>query len=102
MQRFEWLNELKLKAGYGETGGQASLGNYDYLALIGTGNALFGTTPALQATGYINGITTNLRTWERMVKKNIAAEFAVLDNRLSGTIEMFENKNVGMLIRVVY
>ena len=102
MQRFDWLNELKLKAGYGETGGQASLGNYDYLALIGAGTALFGSTPALQGTGYLSGITTNQRTWERMAKKNIAAEFGVLNNRLTGTVEVFENKNIGMLIRVVY
>lgn len=102
MERATWLNELKLKAGYGETGGQASLGNYDYLALIGTGTALFGSTPALQPTGFLNGITTNQRTWERMVKKNIALEFGTLNNRLSGVFEMFENKNVGMLIRVVY
>jgi TonB-linked SusC/RagA family outer membrane protein len=102
MEGIDWLNELKVKGGYGETGGQASLGNYDYLALIGAGTALLGATPALQPTGYLNGITTNQRTWERMAKKNIAVEFAALNNHLSGTFEMFENKNVGMLIRVVY
>ncbi|BAV07001.1 TonB-linked outer membrane protein, SusC/RagA family [Filimonas lacunae] len=102
MKHINWLDELKIKGGYGETGGQASLGNYDYLALIGTGTALFGSTPALQTTGYLNGITTNQRTWERMAKKNIALEFGMLTNRLTGTFEMFENKNTGMLIRVVY
>jgi TonB-linked SusC/RagA family outer membrane protein len=102
MADIHWLNELKLKGGYGQTGGQASLGNYDYLALIGTGTALFGATPALQPTSYLNGITTDQRTWERMAKKNIALEFGALANRLTGTFEMFENKNVGMLIRVVY
>lgn len=102
MKQLSWLDELKIKGGYGETGGQASLGNYDYLALIGAGTALFGSTPALQTTGYLNGITTNQRTWERMVKKNIAVEFGMLTNRLTGTLEVFENRNVGMLIRVVY
>ncbi|HVU56237.1 MAG TPA: SusC/RagA family TonB-linked outer membrane protein [Puia sp.] len=102
MADIHWLTELKLKGGYGETGGQASLGNYDYLALIGTGTALFGSTPALQPTGFLSAITTDQRTWERMAKKNIALEFGALANRLTGTFEMFENKNIGMLIRVVY
>jgi TonB-linked SusC/RagA family outer membrane protein len=102
MRRFDWLNELKVKASYGETGGQAGIGNYDYLALIGTGTALFGSTPALQPTGFLSGITTNVRTWERMANKNLALEFGVLKNRLSGTVELFEKKNVGMLVRLVY
>lgn len=102
MERLEWLNELKLKTSYGETGGQAGIGNYDYLALIGTGTALFGSTPALQSTSYLSGITSNVRTWERMVNKNVAVEFAVLKSRLSGTVEVFEKKNVGMLVQVVY
>lgn len=102
LQHLTWLNELKIKASYGETGGQASIGNYDYLALIGTGTALFGSTPAMQPIGYLNGITTNARTWERMVNKNIAVDFGVLQNRLTGTVELFEKKNIGMLIRLVY
>jgi TonB-linked SusC/RagA family outer membrane protein len=105
MERIDWLNDLKVKAGYGETGGQGGdkvLGLYDYLALVNPGTALFGATPALQPANNTNTITTNLRTWERMAKKNIAVEFAVLNNRLGGTVEMFENKNVGMLIPVVY
>jgi TonB-linked SusC/RagA family outer membrane protein len=102
MKKFDWLNELKLKGSYGETGGQAGLGNYDYLALIGVGSNLFGTPYASQMTTYISSITTNLRTWERMVNKNIAVEFGVLKNRLTGTMEVFEKRNVGMLIRLNY
>ncbi|WP_276485510.1 SusC/RagA family TonB-linked outer membrane protein [Paraflavitalea pollutisoli] len=102
LERVKWLDELKLKGSYGETGGQAGIGNYDYLALIGAGTALFGATPAMQPTGYLNGITSNVRTWERMVNKNLALEFGVLNNRLTGTVELFEKKNVGMLVRLVY
>ena len=102
MKRFDWINELKIKGSYGETGGQASLGNYDYLALIGAGTALMGTPAAMQPTSYLSAITTNLRTWERMVNKNIAVEFGVLKNKLTGTLEFFEKKNVGMLVGLIY
>ncbi len=105
MQHIDWLNELKVKAGYGETGGQGGaklLGYYDYLAQVNTGTALFGSTPALQSANNTNTITTNERSWERMSKKNIAVEFAVLANRLNGTFELFENRNVGMLVGLIY
>ncbi len=102
MKKFDWINELKLKGSYGETGGQASLGNYDYLALIGAGTALMGTPAAMQPASYLSAITSNLRTWERMVNKNIAVEFGVLENKLTGTMEVFEKKNVGMLVGLIY
>jgi TonB-linked SusC/RagA family outer membrane protein len=103
MQHISWLNDLKIKGGYGETGGQASIKEYDYLPLIYNTTTLFGsTTPALQFTTYQDSLTTNARTWETMAKKNIAVEFGVLNNRLTGTFEVFENTNKGMLIRVVY
>lgn len=103
MKNLSFLNFLKLKGGYGETGGLASLGFYDYLADVNiNGTALFGTTPAQQGTAFLSRITTNQRTWERMVNKNIALEFATLKNKLNGSFELFEKKNVGMLININY
>jgi len=98
----KWLNELKVRASYGETGGQANVGNYDYLSTITFGTALFGATPALQTSSYLSGITTDQKTWERMQNKNLGVDFGVLSNHLTGTVEVFEKRNVGMLIRLVY
>jgi TonB-linked SusC/RagA family outer membrane protein len=96
------FNNLKLRASYGETGGQASLGNYDYVSTIGIGSALFGATPSLQTSAFLSAITTDQRSWERMVNKDVGLDFAMLNNRLSGSIDLFEKKNVGMLIGITY
>jgi TonB-linked SusC/RagA family outer membrane protein len=104
MQNISFIRDLKLRASYGETGGLGGsglLGNYDYLSLIGSGTALFGSTAALQNTGFLTGITTNVKSWERMVNKNIGLDFAVLSH-LTGSFDVFEKKNIGMLIRLVY
>ncbi|SEN12813.1 TonB-linked outer membrane protein, SusC/RagA family [Chitinophaga rupis] len=103
MKKLRWLNDLKVRGSYGETGGQANIGLYDYIATVNVnGTALFGATPGLQSTAYLAGITTNQRTWERMVNKNIGLDFSVLNNRLSGSFDLFEKQNVGMLIALVY
>ncbi|MCZ4223472.1 SusC/RagA family TonB-linked outer membrane protein [Pedobacter rhodius] len=102
-ESLKFINFLKIKGGYGETGGLASLGFYDYLAGVNiNGTALFGTTPMLQGTSALSGITTNQRTWERMAKRNIALEFSTLNSRLNASFELFENKNIGMLINIQY
>ncbi|WP_256011857.1 SusC/RagA family TonB-linked outer membrane protein [Desertivirga xinjiangensis] len=97
------FNDLKIRGGYGETGGQANIGNYDYISNVTTtGTAIFGTTPAYQGTAYLAGTTSRTRTWERIANSNIGLDFAVLRNRLSGSFDLFQKKNIGMLIDVTY
>ena len=102
MKELKWLNELKIRASYGRTGGQVNIGNYDFVSTISQGTALFGSTPALQNSSWVTSITTNQRTWETVVKKNLGFDFGVLSNRLTGSVEIFENKNIGMLISLNY
>jgi TonB-linked SusC/RagA family outer membrane protein len=102
MKQFTFINDLKIRATHGETGGQANLGNYDYIPTVNaTGTALFGSTPTLQPTATV-GLSTNLRTWERMENNNIGLDFVVLNNRFSGSFDLYQRKNIGMLIGLVY
>ncbi|WP_159023927.1 SusC/RagA family TonB-linked outer membrane protein [Formosa sp. L2A11] len=96
------INLLKLRASYGETGSVTSITAYDYYSNIGNGTVLFGSTPQLAATSYINGLSSLDRTWERVSTSNIAVDFGLLNNRLTGTAEYFIRKNDGMLINVTY
>jgi TonB-linked SusC/RagA family outer membrane protein len=97
-----YVNELKVRADYGETGGQANIGNYDYLAVVSLGTALFGSTPAMETSSSANAIVTDQRTWERMRNKNLGIDFGFLQNRLTGSVDIFEKQNIGMLISLVY
>lgn len=100
----EWgvFDNLKLRASYGEMGSLSGIGNYDYILGIGTGTTIFGPNGEKHQTAWINGVSSSKRTWERVASTNIAVDFAVLQNRLSGTFEWFHRQNNGMLIGLTY
>ncbi|MCL5128555.1 TonB-dependent receptor [Algibacter sp. L4_22] len=96
------INLLKLRASYGETGSVTGIGAYDYYSSIGNGTVLFGSTPQLAVTSNISGMTSFQRSWERVSTSNIALDFGLLNNRLTGTAEYFIRKNDDMLINITY
>lgn len=91
LKDFNWLNMLKLRVSYGIGGNIAKL-NSPYLNLnYGTNNNI-GQTHA-----YIgNRPNPNLR-WEKTYTFNGGVEFAVLNNRLSGSIEYYNKRGVDLL-----
>lgn len=96
------FDNLKLRASYGEAGSQGGIGEYDYYSTIGTGSTIFGYNGTKANTAWISGMTSENRTWERVVTKQIGLDFAVLRNRLSGTFEYYIRNNNDMLIAVSY
>jgi TonB-linked SusC/RagA family outer membrane protein len=96
------FDNLKLRFSYGEMGSTTGIGNYDYVSTISTGTEYFGVSPTVQNTAYISSMTSTDRTWERVAKTNVAVDFSVLDSRLSGTMEYFNNRNNDMLVSITY
>lgn len=99
-----FFNELKLRASYGIVGNQNGINIYDgqqlYVPVTGSG--------AYLGNGKVNIVTTNGRlvsfdrTWERIHNYNIALDFGLLNNRLSGTAEWFIKKNNNMFLNQAY
>ena len=96
------FDNLKLRGSYGETGSVTGIGEYDYISTINTGSAYFGSTPAVANTSWIGAMTSTDRSWERVGTTNIAIDFSVLNNRLSGTGEYYIRKNNDMLVSITY
>jgi TonB-linked SusC/RagA family outer membrane protein len=101
-QDLDWLSFLKLRGGYGEVGNFTGIGLYDYVSTISNGTALFGTSPSLQTTSRVSGITSSLRTWERVKISNAGIDFNLLEGKISGSFDYFIKRNDGMLIEVGY
>lgn len=86
-----WLNELKLRASYGNVGNQSGIDRYDGALLYNmssTGGNLIGG----QLVGTINTngkLVSTDRTWERIHNYNVALDFGFLNSRLRGTVEAF-------------
>lgn len=100
----EWLNELKIRASYGNVGNQGGIDRYSGVALYnyhGNGGVLIGG----DRLSYIdtNGkLVSTDRTWERVHNYNLGADFGLFRNRLTGTVEYFWKRTNNMLIDVIY
>ncbi|MDO4180704.1 MAG: SusC/RagA family TonB-linked outer membrane protein, partial [Bacteroidales bacterium] len=101
-QNAKWLDNLKLRASYGVTGGAVtSLGNYDYLATMNTTGTYFFNS-GLAGTAYLGSMTDYSRSWEKLHNLNVGLDFAVLGNRLSGSFDWYRKTNDGMLVALHY
>lgn len=82
------FNELKLRGGYGVTGNQQGLYPQNSISLVGgSGLTYFG---GQQITNF--NITQNTNAdlrWETKKQTNIGVDFALLNNRLRGTVDVY-------------
>ena len=96
MQDISWLNDLKLRAGYGVTGNQDGLKPYKSLELYqpyGTYYNGGGTSTSFRITQNPN---PDLK-WESTAMFNIGVDFQLFNGRLGGTVEYYSKKTSDML-----
>jgi len=91
MQSIGFVETLKLRAGYGVTGNQG-IPNYSSLVTLGGGGLYINPDGQWRQTyGPERNPNPNLR-WEKKKEFNIGTDFALFQNRLSGSIEVFERR----------
>ena len=93
-----WVNMLKVKASYGSQGndnlGSKAESYYrytDYREILSSGD---GVTSVLYQKGNPD------ITWETNANLNVGVEFGLWDNRLSGSIDVFNRKTTDMLFEL--
>jgi len=95
MKSIGWINSLKLRAGYGETG-NAAVSPYSTTGPLARYNYVFGTSPAISYLPF-NMQNPDL-TWERTAQTNIGIDFSLLKNSISGSVELYESNTSGLLL----
>ena len=91
-----WLTDLKLRAGYGLTGNQASVGNYAYASKLQTVQYSFGDK---QVGGLAPWELPNPNVrWETVEQYNVGADFAFFDQRLHATVDWYIKNTNDMLV----
>lgn len=83
---------LILRASIGTTGNQAGIGSFQKEATWGTGQ--YGGNPSIVQVSNAN---PNLQ-WEEGMKKNIGFDFSILNDRISGTVEYYNNQTSKLFI----
>ncbi|MFT3902643.1 MAG: TonB-dependent receptor [Niabella sp.] len=91
------ISLLKLRAGWGHVGNQASAGNFDYLALMTNGyTAVFGGS---QVDGAIQQKLANEElSWETSEQYNVGLDFGLYSGALSGSIDYFVRNTNDMIL----
>ena len=88
MRNVKFVNHLNLRLSYGSNGNQ-SINPYTTLAKVGTDKYLFAGSDTYALTQYISTFVTDNLSWETTTGFNAGIDFSVLDNRLSGSIDMY-------------
>ena len=90
------FSDLKVRASYGETGSEMGITPFGYLQGydFGSGNSAF--DGALITGVRPRGLPVTSLSWVTNISSNIGVDFAVLDNKLSGTVDLFERKRTGL------
>ncbi|MFA9389953.1 MAG: SusC/RagA family TonB-linked outer membrane protein [Prolixibacteraceae bacterium] len=98
MQDLPNVSDLKLRIGYGVTGQQDGIGNYDYIPTYTQGglNAqyMIGTTP--NRTAYPSAADRN-RKWEQTATTNIGIDWGFYNQRISGSIDVYQKETSDLL-----
>jgi len=96
MQNVGFLDDLKLRAGYGVTGNQEGIADYASRRLLGPNGTYFSNGTFLTAYSYTQNSNPDLK-WETSAMANIGLDFALLNNRLTGSVEVY-NKDTRDLL----
>jgi TonB-dependent starch-binding outer membrane protein SusC len=98
IEKVKLVNMLKLRAGYGQTSNQ-SIDPYATLGRLSTRPYNFG--PDDYETGFhITELANPNLGWEFSETWNYGLDFALLNNRLSGTLEYYKTNTNDILLRV--
>ncbi len=94
------VSDLKLRVGYGLTGQQDGIGNYDFLARysLGGGNAQYQFGNSYYTPYGPAGYNSALK-WEELSSYNLALDFGFLDGRISGSIDLYSRESKDLLVR---
>jgi iron complex outermembrane receptor protein len=92
------VSDLKLRLGYGVTGQQDGIGNYDYLSYyaLSNANASYQLGNNFYQAYRPGGFYIN-RRWEQTATSNIALDYGFLDNRITGSIDIYSKKTTNLL-----
>ena len=93
MQKLKVLSDLKLRASYGKVG-NTDIGNYPYLGLYNSFKYA-----DYNGIGYSQAGNDKLQ-WETNTKKNIGADFGLLNNRITFSADYFITENDGLILAV--
>lgn len=91
-----WINDLKLRAGWGMTGNQDGLSPYKSLELYEASGTYYNNGDLLTAFKVSQNANADLK-WEATAMLNVGLDFSLFNGRVGGTVEWYNKKTTDML-----
>ncbi len=91
-----FLDDLKLRVGYGISGNQDGLSPYKSLELYGTSGQFYDNGSWYQAYQISQNANPNLK-WEETAMFNVGFDYSLLNGRINGTIEYYDKQTDDLL-----
>jgi TonB-linked SusC/RagA family outer membrane protein len=93
------LSDLKFRVSYGSLGNQNITGNFPYVPSYAIDiNQAYLIDGARGVTTTAPGLVSASLTWEKVTQWNAALDFGLLENRLTGSFDVFTRNTIGMLV----
>ncbi len=95
MKDIKWIDDLKLRAGFGVTGNQ-DIDNYQSLERLTQGQRFYYNGSWIPTVYPSSNPNPNLK-WEKKNEFNIGIDFSVLNGRINGTIDYYNRRTKDLL-----
>jgi TonB-dependent starch-binding outer membrane protein SusC len=96
LNKIKWLNNLKLRVSYGFTGNQENLPPNAYQLLYGPSGPYLNNNQVLQGYSVLQENNPDLK-WEVRKSFNVGIDFSIFEDRINGSIDVFNDKTSDML-----
>ena len=94
----DWLSDMKLRLGYGQTGQQDGIGDYNWFTAYNINTAPDSYYPILGNGLIARPFATNKDlTWETTETYNAGIDFGFFNQRLSGSVDYYFRKTTDLL-----
>ncbi|GAA5221042.1 TonB-dependent receptor [Membranihabitans marinus] len=97
LKNIKTINFLKLRLSHGKTGNQA-ISPYQSLERFSNTNYVFGDQGSTIIGFYPSGMRNDELGWESTVSTNIGVDFNLFNNKLNGSIDLYNSLTDGLLI----
>lgn len=100
MQRFSFINDLKLRVSWGKAGNN-NIGNYKAIPTLSGITYSVGGNSATAASGQVvSGLANPLLKWETSNTYNAGFDASFLHNRINVSLDVYRKKNTDLLLNI--
>jgi TonB-linked SusC/RagA family outer membrane protein len=98
MKGQSFISDLKIRASYGVTGNSSGIGAYTGQLIYGISGTYYNNGVQAAAYAPIQGSNPDLK-WERTATKNLGIDFGLLNNKITGSVDVYDKNTTDMLFK---